>query len=134
MTVGQQIKESVLGRIANNGVISFMRNAKWRIGPKVIHVRFRSSPKSGAVFSYNINKNTLTADFELWICCDADTFYLFPSQIMRDIYEDPDAYVDRHHPDIRVAEVDTQVHRLLFGKGGKSLDASPYFRSVLQDS
>tara|TARA_R110000796_G_scaffold223993_3_gene340253 strand:+ start:477 stop:881 length:405 start_codon:yes stop_codon:yes gene_type:complete len=134
VTVGQQIKESVLGRIANGHAFSFMGNAKWRIGQKVIHVRFCSSPKSGAIFPYNINKNTLTADFELWICRDADTFYLFPSQIMRDIYEDPDAYVDRHHPDIRVAEVDTQVHRLLFGKGGKSFDASPYFRSVLQDS
>jgi len=83
------------------------------------------------MFSYNINPNTLTADFEVWICGEADSYYLFPTSVMKSIYEDPDAYVDKTHPEIRVAEVDMATHSLLFGRSGKRLDCSGYFRAVL---
>ena len=127
------IKDQVLDRISAGRSRSRLPKEKWRIGNSVVHVRYRSSPKSKSVFSYNINPNTLTADFEIWICGEADSYYLFPIAVMKSIYEDPDAYVDKTHPEIRVAEVDMATHRLLFGRGGKELDCATHFRAVLKD-
>jgi len=50
---------------------------------------------------------------------------------MRHIYDDPAAYVDKAHPDIRIAEVNVKSHRLLFGRDAKHLDASRYFGANL---
>ena len=126
-------KAEVLKHISDGLPISFIGKAKWRVGTNVVHVRFRSSPKSkGIIFSYNINPNTLTADYEVWICGNSQVYYLFPKLVMNAVYDDPDAYVDYQHPEIRVAEVDTSSHRLLYGRGSKSMDASPNFQKTLQ--
>jgi hypothetical protein len=132
---GSVIKAAILKKIANDQPISYVGRSKWRIGTRIVHVRFRSSAKSkGTIFSYNINPNILAADFELWICANAEVYYLFPIAVMRTIYGDPDTYVDYRHPEIRVAEVDTYSHRLLYGRGGKSMDASKYFQTTFQTS
>lgn len=128
-----QIKNQVLHRISGGQSYKSLPKYKWLVNNSVVHIKYRSSPKSKSVFSYNINPNTLTADFEVWICGEADSYYLFPVAVMKSIYEDPDAYVDKTYPEIRVAEVDMATHRLLFGRGGKRLDCSGYFRAVLAD-
>lgn len=122
-----EAKEKVLRRISPGTPVSSVGRSKYRVGTRIVHVRWRSSAKNGRIFSYNINPNTLQADYELWICGSDDVYYLFPTEVMKLIYQDPDAYVDYQHPEIRVAEVDSGDHRLLFGRGGKSMDASEYF-------
>ena len=129
--MSREVKNQALARIANGRTVRFVGSAKWNIGNQIVHVRFRTSPKSKEIFSYNINPNTLGADFELWICGGVESYYLFPIAIMKDIYSDPDAYVDRRHPEIRVAEVDTVTHQLLYGCGGKTQNVSKYFRATL---
>ena len=130
---GSDVKAVVLKQISIGRPISFIGNSKWRVGTDVVHVRFRSSAKSkGTSFAYNINPNTLTADYEVWICGNAQLYYLFPISVMSTIYIDPGTYVDYRHTKIRVAEVDTYSHRQLYGRGGKSMDASPYFQKTLQ--
>ena len=134
MVAKPELKHRVLQRIAGGEAFHFIGKDKWRIVERAVHVRHRSGPKSGGtVFSYGINPNTLTADYEVWVCGDAETHYLFPIKLMNDIYDDPAAYVDRAHPGIRVTEVDTASHRVLFGRGGKCFDASSNYRAVLKD-
>jgi len=101
------VKETVLKRISRGAKSLFLGKSKWRIGDRTVHVRWRTSPKAkGIVYSFNINPNTLSADYEVWICGDASRYCLFPVDLMRRIYEDPDSYPDKRHPEIRVAEVD----------------------------
>ena len=108
--------------------------AKYRIAEKTVHVRFRSNPKrDGRTYAYNINPNTLTADFEVWICGDAERYYLLPIARIREIYADPDAYTDYRHPEIRVLDVDTTTHRIMYGHGGKTADGTGYYRRTLKD-
>ncbi len=130
---GSEVKAVVLKQISIGRPISSIGKTKWRVRTNVVHVRFRSSAKSkGTIFPYNINPNTMTADYKVWICGNAQVYYLFPISVMSTIYADPDTYFDHWHPDIRVAEVDTYSHRLLYGRGGKSMDASAYFQKTLQ--
>lgn len=124
-------KNSVLAQIANGQPVSVALGkgrAKWQVGAHVVHVRFRTSPKSdGVTFAYNINPNSLTADYELWICGSESVYYLIPNVEIRAIYDDPDTYPDFQHPEIRVADIDTLHHRALYGRGGKSRDFTQYF-------
>ena len=127
-------KSKVLAAISMGNKPIPLPKAKWLIGIVIVHVRYRSSPKSrGTVYSFNINPNTLTADFEIWICGDATRFFVFPIDVMRTIYDDPDSYPDYTHPSIRIAEVDVSSRRLLFGRGGKDMDASRYYGASLGD-
>ncbi len=129
-----EIKTKVLAAISKGNKPIPMPKAKWRVGGAIVHVRYRSSPKSrGTVYSFNINPNTLTANFEVWICGDATRFFVFPIDVMRAIYYDPDTYTDYTHPNIRVAEVDLSSRRLLFGRGGKDMDASRYYGASMGD-
>lgn len=130
-----EIKMDVIKKIALGRNVTPMKKAKWRIGSAVVHVRYRTDPKSdGETFAYNINPNTLTADFELWICGDANRYYLFPTDLMKSIYYDPEAYRDYTHRNIRVVDINTATHLILYGRGSKSLDGSDYFRANLGDS
>ena len=129
-----EIKQTVLQKVASGGTFIPLPKAKWRIGDSVVHVRYRSYPKSdGQSFAFNINPNTLSAEFELWICRDCEIYYFSPIVIMKKIYSDRDTYVDKTHPNIRIAEVNIRSHRILYGRGGKALDGSEFFQAVLSD-
>jgi hypothetical protein len=106
--------------------------AKIRIGKNIIHVRFCSTPRRRpTIYRFNINPNTLRADFELWICGDQKTYYLTPTQIIEDIYSDPDAYQDYHNEGIKVVAVYTDSNYVRYARGGKSLNLKPYLRGTL---
>jgi hypothetical protein len=125
----------VLEHIARGRAVLPMGDAgrdKYRIGDDVVHGRYRSGPKKGqpAKYSFNINPNTLSADWELWIC-GQDGYYLIPITDIKLIYDDPHGYVDRRHPEIRVCDIDLHTHRASFARGGKYLDFSRYFRATL---
>ena len=94
-------------------------HSKYRVGQAVVHVRFCSEDRRGSTkYKYNINPNTLSADFELWVCGSASTYYLIPVALMRSIYDDPNTYVDRAHPEIRVVSVDISNHTVTYATGG----------------
>jgi hypothetical protein len=128
----QEIKHVVLDLISGGEVWSFSRRAEYRFGPYVIHVRFCSAERVGSPrYKFNINPNTLSADYEVWICGDANTYYLIPVQLMRRIYVDPGAYVDYRHPDIRVVSVNVSTHTVTYAKGGRKMDIALYLRRTL---
>jgi hypothetical protein len=129
MATGDAAKSQVLNFLANGNAIQNLGKAKVRIGARSVHVRYRSNPKSGGVvWSFNANPNTLTADYELWICGSAEHYYLIPIAEIKEIYEDPAAYPDHRHPEIRVLEVDQGTHRCRYGSN-RQKDFAPYFRA-----
>lgn len=129
----EEIKRTVYTRIGGSQNWVPSGRAKIRIGKKnIIHVRFCSThPRRPTKYVFNINPNTLTADFELWICGDQETYYLTPTKIIKDIYSDPDAYQDYHHEGIKVVDVDTDSNYVMYARGGKSLNLKPYLRGKL---
>lgn len=76
-------------------------------------------------YKFNINPNTLSADYELWICGSAGVWYLVPIDLIGRIYSDPAAYPDHRHPEIRVVSLNTK--RSLFRSWlGPFLAAGPF--------
>ena len=128
-----ETKEAVLERLAPGTLSRRLGRAKWEIRGKVLHVRFCSTDREDSQhYKFNINPNTLTADFEVWICGSEAVYYLIPISRIREIYASPDAYVDRHHPEIRVVSVRSDAHCATYAAGGRSLDLGPFLNSPLQ--
>lgn len=101
--------------------------SKYKLERSTVHARFCSKDMGRSTkFKYNINPNTLTADFELWVCGSAATYYLMPVALMQTIYDDPAAYVDRAHPKIRVVSVDTESDTVTYARGGKFTSIGQY--------
>lgn len=123
---GEQTKTRVLQAVAGSRSYVTQAKAHYRIGGTDVHVRYKSNPSHGAAYPYNINPNTLRADYELWICGDTDGWYLVPIDVIREIYEDPQGYPDRHHADIRVVTVDVGTHAVTYGSGGRSVSLASY--------
>jgi hypothetical protein len=131
--MSEEAKRKALLHVAARKNFNFLGKAKYRIGQTIVHVRFcstdlRRSPK----YKFNINPNTLSADYELWICGQADSYYLIPIPILNEIYLHPGAYVDSRYPEIRVVSLDIESHRLIYASGGLSLTLGPYWQAVLE--
>ena len=125
-------KQAALKAIANAAPISAAGNAKFRVGKNAVYVRFCSeNENSPDKFKFNINHNTLSAEYELWICGSAETYYLMPMSFIRRIYDNPSTYEDRHHPGIKVVSVDVAAHSVQYAKGGVSASLRPYHRARL---
>lgn len=97
-----------------------------------VHARFcRTNERSPSLFKFNINPNTLDADYELWICGEEGMFYLIPTTIMQRIYDDPHSYPDNRHADIRVVSVDVSTNKITYKTGGGKLDIANYRSGIL---
>jgi hypothetical protein len=132
MPSNDHIKHTVLDQIARGKPWRLSGRSKYRIAERSVHVRYCSSSKTnGSLYKFNINPNTLTADYELWICGAANSYYLLPIETIEQMYKDPEAYVDRHHEEIRVVSVNTENESATYARDGKSLDLKPYFRATI---
>lgn len=130
----EEIKNSVLNRIAKGGSVSQQRKkAKYLVCGEMVHVRFCSCDQNNPrKFKFNINPTTVTAEYELLICGGESIFYLIPIKVIRKIYECPEAYPDRHHPRIRIFSVYPSSDRLVYGRS-KELDISAYKNGMLRE-
>jgi hypothetical protein len=125
-------KAAGLAKIADGVAVAPLGKSKYRVGAWVVHVRYCSQDKGQPErFKFNINPNTLSADYELWVCGNAAVYYLMPISFMRDIYSHPDGYVDRMYPGIRVVSVNTKTHTVTYASPGVSGRLKPYFRAKL---
>jgi len=125
-------KEKVLAQISGNRFCSPCGRAKYSIDGRIIHVRFCSTDKQGSShYKFNINPNTLVADYELWICGSSTAYYLIPITIIKTIYHDPEAYIDNYHPEIRVVSVRTDTDRVTYASGGKSIDLTSHLCGII---
>jgi hypothetical protein len=132
MAKNDHIKHAVLNKILSGNPWNPIGNSKFDANGRIIHMRY-CSPNSAAnpKYKFNINPNTLSADYEVWICGAENDYYLIPKDIIEDMYSDSDAYVDSHHPKIRVVSVDKNNDTAMYAKGGKSANLNPYFRATL---
>ena len=125
-------KKAALVKVAKGGAVVPAGSAKYRVGKSIVHVRFCSTnPNAPGKFKFNINPNTLSADYELWLCGSAATYYLMPTSFMRGIYDNPSTYVDRMHPEIRVVSVDVHSHKVTYASGGTSGSLRGYHCATL---
>ncbi len=133
MNQNERTRLEVLNRMARGGQVIPLGRAMYLIGHSTAHVRFcsTSSPVS-SMYKFGINQNTLRADYEVWICGGADLYYLIPVDTIRSIYEDPDAYFDRRHPQICIASVDAKADFATYARGGRALNLSPYLKRTLE--
>lgn len=125
-------KNAALAKVAKGATVAPAGNAKVRIGKLVVHVHY-CSPNANAPgkFKFNINPNTLSADYELWVCGSATVYYLMPISLMQGIYDNPDTYVDRRHPEIRVVSIDTHSHTVTYASGGVKSSLRGYLGATL---
>ncbi|MBL8894666.1 MAG: hypothetical protein JNJ53_08690 [Rhizobiales bacterium] len=124
-------KAAVIANVAGDRQHRRIGDAMYRVGDAKVHVRYVSWPKARSTYAFNVNPTTLRADFEVWICGDASSYYLTPIEVIRTLYDDPDAYVDRRHPKLRVMEVSLDDHSCLYARGGQRKNFSPYYLAKL---
>jgi len=129
-----QIKEAVLDRIADGqGWVTARGPTNYSISGKIIHLRFCSTDRKRiSHYKFNINPNTLRADYEVWICGGINNYYLIPINLIAKIYSDPDTYPDRRHPEIRVVSVSSENHIVNYGQGGKKIDLTSFYNKVIK--
>jgi hypothetical protein len=121
------VKDEILRRVSSGQRWFPVGMAKFKVGNRLIHVRYCSADKSNSVrYKFNINPNSLVSDYELWICGDVDHYYLIPNPLIRDIYADPSAYPDKRHSEIRVVSVNAGSHIATYATGGKFVDLSTF--------
>ena len=123
----REIKEAVLTKISNGMPFISIGKSKFRIEDAVVHVRFCSTNVNAPEkYKFNINPNTLSADYELWICGNTENYYLMPIYLIREIYDNPSTYIDRRHPEIRVVSIDIERHTVTYAAGGVNKNLKPY--------
>lgn len=127
-----QAKRATLQQVAGNSPIASAGKAKVSIGRWLVHIRYCSGNQfAPGKYKFNINPNTLSADFELWICGASQHFYLMPVSLMREFYRHPAAYIDSYHPNIHIVSVDAEQHKVTYARGGTSANLSRYFCALL---
>ena len=132
MAKDDHIKHAVLKEILGDDVWQPSGRAKFKAKGKVIHMRYCSPNGAGnPKYKFNINPNTLSADYEVWICGDVRQYYLIPKDVIERMYSDSEAYVDRLHPEIRVVSVDANTDTATYARGGKSVDLKSYLGGTL---
>jgi len=128
-TTIQHIKKAVFHSIAPSATVRETGREMYRIRGSDVHARFCASGFGN--YKFNINPNTLRADYELWICGSDAHWYLIPVGVIRQMYGHPAAYPDKHHAKIRVVTVNVNSHRVGYAARSITLDLTPYFRAVL---
>ena len=125
-------KNKVLKHLSGDGPVTPTGKAKYRIKGNTVHVRFCSPNRMAPTkFKFNINPNTLSADFELWICGSSDCYYLMQITFLKAIYDNPNTYIDRHHDEIRVVSVDTANNTVTYAAGGQYQSIREYRQTEL---
>lgn len=122
------IKLKVLASIAPGVIPHECGRDTYRLGTTTVHSRYCNGTDK---FRFNINPNSLRAQYELWICGVATCWYLIPAAVLRDMHEHPNAYPDARHPEITVVSLDARTHYATYARGGLTLDLRPWFRAVL---
>ena len=125
----RHIKEAVFDQIAPGEAAVRCGVEMYRVRGSQVHARY-CAPGSGN-YKFNLNPNTLRADFELWICGTLDHWYLIPVQVIQQMYEHPAAYRDPFHPESCALGVDPVSHRARYARPSVTLDLTPYFAATL---
>jgi hypothetical protein len=121
--MSDDIKTAVLRQLSSQTQPIALGKAKYAFGQRSVHVRFCSTnSRAPNKFKFNINPNSLSADYEVWICGAAGCYYLISLGVVQAMYHHSAAYPDRAHPDIRVVSVDVDRHTVRFARDTAPID------------
>jgi len=123
-------KKQLVSVLADGEMPVSAGRVKLKVSAGVVHIRFCSTNLQNHLqYKFNINKNTLSADFELWICGSNDQWYLLSMSVIRELHEHPDAYEDYQHPGLTVVSVNINKNEVLYARGGISEDIGKYYKA-----
>ena len=121
--------------IANGTIIKYLTKHRVEINGIVIHCRFVTNGTRADDeyrYAFNINPNTLTAQYELWVCGTSKWYYLIPIDVIKEIYNDPDVYVNNHPQELmRTMNIVTADDIVIFGKNAKKKEFRQYWNATL---
>lgn len=125
-------KHRVLSKLANGMTISNAEKSKYRIGKYIVHIRFRreGNPLKQR-YIFNINPNTLSAEYEIWICGSSAKYYLIPILFIQQIYNNHFGYSDGHNPGLKIVTVYAGIHEVQYAAGGTRKSLREYYLCAL---
>ncbi|GJQ60959.1 MAG: hypothetical protein SCALA702_00120 [Melioribacteraceae bacterium] len=109
-----------------NSLIKQIKKSNYYIDGIHYHTRLKSRPSSGSKYPFNINPGTLAAEFEILLFGEHNWAYIVPIKVLENMYEHPEAYIDNHHPNIRIYTMDAVSGEATYAKGGLKIDFSNY--------
>lgn len=120
-------EQITFNKIANGNSITELGKHKVFICGKDIHYRFKTNPKTNPNrFPFNINPNSLTSQLELFICGNENTYYLVPTEMLKEMYNHPNAYRDKLHPDITIITINISNDTVTYGRPSLNKHLSAY--------
>lgn len=123
-------KTQVLKRIAGDNHVCQLNRHVWQVGKHRLHIKGKSNANSG-MYSFNISRSVLKNNFEVWVCGNADLYYLIPIAEIRQMYEHPDAYHDNTHPALTVVTVNPFKNTAMYASDGLSVSLDVYRCTIL---
>ena len=105
-----------------------------KINNALIHYRFKSFDSNHPnKYPFNINSNTLKANYELWICGDKKCYYLVPIKVIKNIYDDPETYTNKTEGQetIKTLSIDISTNMCQFGRNSKKISVRQYLNLIL---
>ena len=134
MQLNPEIEDALL-KIANGKSIKHKNKSIVEINGISIHCRYASGSgvEEQEKYPFNINPNTLTAQYELWVCATSDWYYIIPIDVIKSIYDDPDTYVNKYPGQELIKTVNVIVENdiLRFGKNGKQIQITQYWNKFI---
>jgi hypothetical protein len=118
------IREHVVKQIAQSHSYRKIGQVEYVIAGKNFHVKVKSG--NGQKYPFNINPTVLRADYEVVICGNEDRYYVLPQELIKEIHSDPHAMPDKRNPGYTIYDMHPQQNKIVFGTGGRSLDATKY--------
>lgn len=138
MVERQVHRRIALSEISNGAPVSRAGRHKFSVLGSIVHVRFCSGDiLTPNKFLFTLHSNILTAahvDYELWVCGNADVYYLIPVKLVKKICNFPGVSRTRHDPDARIVSVNSRRHVVTYAPGGKNMNLRRYFKAKLRIS
>ena len=132
MSVKQESENAVLIKIANGKEHKPHKRNIVSIDGQLIHYRFCTGSGRNR-FPFNISPTTLTAKYEVWICGNANCYYLIPIEVIGEIYKDEDTYKNKAHgqENLRTMTVHTDTNVVKHGRNGKNKQIAQYLNKTI---
>lgn len=126
-----ELKRWVLTQAGEGRVAKFVGKATFELLGKRIHVR-QTWTVTRMNWPFNINPNTLEADYELWIL-GWSLWYLIPIAAIRFMYEAPSAYRNSDNQEIVTVSLNEEREECRFATEEPPLKLSAYRHATLAD-
>ena len=120
-------EQIIFQKLANGKSTYDFGKHKVNVAGKTIHWRKKSFPrKNPSKFPFNINPNSLSADYELFICGDEKNYFLLPKELVKMMNSHPNAYPDRRNPGYTIITIDIRYSEAVYASPSIALNLMSY--------